>query len=142
MAAETQAIFDVARAEAPNYVAMLHSHGWQPRPLPVSYVPRFIREKVHSFCEQLAGRYEAAGLPFRRPEEIKEDGLKFPPTSLNLPSAVHHACGATAFTFECPHGMSDEQYPHVTHEQILDIQLILYEELLAFALANPVVWER
>jgi len=142
MAAETRAILDVARSQAPDYVAMLHSHGWEPRPLPVSYVPRLVKEKIYNFCERLAARYEAEHLPFRRPDEIKEDGIEFPPPSFNIVSAVHHACGATAFMFECPHGVSDEPYPHVTHEQILDIQLILYEELLAFALADPVVWER
>jgi len=142
MAGETRAVFDVARAEAPDYIAMLHSHGGEPRPLPVSYVPRAIKQKVYDFCEQLASRYEAEQLPFRPPDELTEGVVGEPPTSLNLTSAVHHVCGAATFTFECSHGVSDEPYPHVTHEQILDIQLILYEELLNFALANPVVWER
>jgi len=47
-----------------------------------------------------------------------------------------------SFTFECSHGMKETIYPQVTHDQILDMQLILYEELLKFALANPVIWER
>ena len=38
--------------------------------------------------------------------------------------------------------MKETIYPQVTHDQILDMQLILYEELLKFALANPVIWER
>ena len=141
-AAETKAILSIARKEAPDYIAVLHSHGWEPRPLPVAYVPRFIKKKVKRFCERLAERYESEGLPFRRGEEIKEDGVGFPPPAFNLISALHHTCGGMPFTFECPHGLSDEQYPHVTHEQILDIQLILYEELLKFALDNPVCWER
>jgi hypothetical protein len=139
---ETKAILSIARKEAPDYIAVLHSHGGEPRPLPVAYVPRFIKEKVKQFCDQLADRYESEGLPFRRPEEIKEDGIEFPPPAFNLISALHHTCGAMPFTFECPHGLSDEQYPHVTHDQILDIQLILYEELFKFALEDPVCWER
>ncbi len=39
--------------------------------------------------------------------------------------------------FECPHGLKDEQYPKVTFDAILDLQLILYEELLRFALETP-----
>jgi len=142
IADETKAVLSVAREEAADYIAVLHSHGGEPRPLPVSYVPRFIKEKVRLFCEQVAGRYESEGLPFRRPDEITEDGIEFPPPSFNLISALHHTCGAMPFTFECSHGLSDEEYPHVTHDQILDIQLILYEELFRFALANPVCWER
>jgi len=142
LAAETKAIFDVARREAPDYIPMLHSHGWQPRPLQTAYVPRFMKEKLHRFAQQLAERYQAEHLPFRRPDRPEEDGLEFPPRAFNLPSALHHACGAMAYIFECPHGLSDEPYPHVTHEQILDIQMILYEEVFSFALANPVCWER
>ena len=33
--------------------------------------------------------------------------------------------------------MRDAGYPQVTHDQILDLQLILYEELLNFALETP-----
>jgi len=142
LAAETKAVLDLVCREAPDYVAMLHSHGWQPRALPTAYVPRFMKEKLRTFCRQLADRYESLHLPFRRPDPIQEDGPQPPAPAFNLPSAVHHACGAMAFTFECPHGLSDKPYPHVSHDQILDIQLVLYEELTGFALAHPVLWER
>jgi hypothetical protein len=38
--------------------------------------------------------------------------------------------------FECPHGLKEPQFPQVTHDQILDLQLLLFEELLAFAVAH------
>jgi len=71
-----------------------------------------------------------------------EDGVKFPPPTFNLTSALHHVCGGMSFTFECSHGLKEPEYAQVNHDQILDIQLILYDELLKFALANPVRWKR
>jgi hypothetical protein len=142
LAEETRAVLKLASDEAPDYICGLHSHGWEPRPLPVSWEPKYIKEKLYRFQQQLADRYQAEGLPFRRPDEISEDAVQPPPPALNLTSALHHACGAMSFTFECPHGIGEEPYPQVNHEQILDIELLLYEELLKLALASPVVWER
>lgn len=39
--------------------------------------------------------------------------------------------------FECPHGLNELLYTHVTHDQILDLELLLFEELLAFAVETP-----
>jgi hypothetical protein len=33
-------------------------------------------------------------------------------------------------------------YPKVTHDQVLDIQMLLYDELLRFAVDNPAKWTR
>jgi hypothetical protein len=32
------------------------------------------------------------------------------------------------------------QYPKLTYEQILDLQMLLYDELFAYAVAHPVRW--
>jgi hypothetical protein len=47
-----------------------------------------------------------------------------------------------AFPFECSHGSVSEESPAplVSHAQILDIQLTLYEEMLGFALENRLLW--
>ena len=37
------------------------------------------------------------------------------------------------FTFECPHGIAEPNACHVTLEQVLDIQLTLYEAILRYA---------
>ncbi len=141
MAEETKAIIELAQEEAPDYIAVLHSHESAPAVLHASYVPRYIKDKIYKFSHQLADRYESAGLPNQRLSEPRADGVKFPPPAFNLTSALHHVCGGTSFTFECSHGSHERQYANVTHEQILDIQLILYDELLKFALANPVLWK-
>jgi hypothetical protein len=39
--------------------------------------------------------------------------------------------------FECPHGLKEPLHTRVTHEQILDLELLLFEELLAFAIETP-----
>ncbi len=142
MAEETRAIMKVAQEEAPDYIAVLHSHGNAPAVLQATYVPRYIKTRIRKFSHQLADRYQREELPNHRLPEPEEDGLKFPPPTFNLTSAIHHICGGTSFTFECSHGLKEPEYPQVSHDQILDIQLILYDELLKFALVNPVRWSR
>jgi len=141
MAEETRAIMKVAQEEAPDYIPVLHSHGSAPAVLQAAYVPHYIKLKIQKFANQLADRYESAGLPNHKLSDPGEDGMKLPPPSFNLTSALHHVCGGMSLTFECSHGLKEPDYPQFSHDQILDIQLILYDELLRFALANPVRWE-
>ncbi len=140
MAAETKAIFDVARREAPDCVVMLHSCANGPFPIIPPYVSHEIKWKVKRFADRLADRYAAQALPHMRISPPTEDGAKFPPPAMDLSSAVHHVCGAMSCNFECIHGFRDGTC--ATHEQILDVQLILFDELLKFALSEPAVWER
>jgi hypothetical protein len=142
MAEETRAIMRVAQEEAPDYICVLHSHGQPSAVIQTAYVPRYIKVKIRKFANQLAERYEKADLPGNKLSEAKEDGVKYPPPSFNLTSALHHICGGMSFLFECSHGLRESEYPQVSHEQILDTQLILYDELLKFALVDPVRWER
>ena len=82
---------------------------------------------------------DARGLPHGKPFTAQaESGPR--PASFNLISALYHVSGATSFTFECPHGIDDPKACQVNLEQILDIQLTLYEAMMQFALegkANP-----
>lgn len=137
MAEETKALLRVAREEAPDYIVNLHSHASPPMMVPTSYVPRYCKEIEARFAERLMERYRKAGLPAAKPPVPSEDGRDYPPPSFNLTSALHHVCGGVSMVFECPHGVKETRYPQVTHEQILDIELILFEELLRFALETP-----
>ncbi|MCX8036367.1 MAG: hypothetical protein N3D11_04790 [Candidatus Sumerlaeia bacterium] len=134
MAEETKVLLAVARSEAPDLILLLHSHGQPPAILPTTYVPRYQKEIAAKFAEGLMERYRHASLPAGKAPVPAEDGLKYPPPSFNLTSALHHVCGGVAMLFECPHGLKEPKYAQVTHDQILDIQLMLYEELLDFAL--------
>ncbi|MFB3785397.1 MAG: DUF5060 domain-containing protein [bacterium] len=137
MAEETRALLNIALDEAPDYILNLHSHESPPAVLPTSYAPFYTKETIARFGERLMARYRNAGLPAGEPPVPAGDGKRYPPPSFNLTSALHHVCGGVSMTFECSHGVRDAGYPQVTHDQILDIQLILYEELLAFALETP-----
>src|SRR5262249_24739298 len=103
MAAETRAFFELARDEAPDYIVSLHSHASAPSVEPTTYVPRMVKETIKQLGARVQKRYADAGLPHRAQggPEPREDGMKFPPPSFNLCSALHHACGAVAFVHEC-----------------------------------------
>jgi hypothetical protein len=137
MAEETKALLAIARDEAPDFVINLHSHGSSPQILPTSYVPRCTKETAARFAARLAERFCRAGLPSGSPPAVGEDGEKYPPPSFNLTSALHHVSGAVSMLFECPHGLKEPENVQVTHEQILDLELTLFDELLAFALETP-----
>ncbi len=134
MAEETKAVLDVAREEAPDFIINFHSHGSAPMILQTRYVPWYHKEMEAAFATGLMERYKEEGLPAGNPPVPSKDGEDYPPPSFNLTSALHHVCGGMSTLFECPHGLKEEKYVKVTHDQILDLQLVLYEEFLAFAL--------
>jgi hypothetical protein len=147
MAEETSAILSIARTEVPDITVSLHSHENRPRILPVHYVPWFMKERVYSLTLRVNKRYEnnhIASLSNESfPKPAPED-KKFPPhTSFNLVSALHHVSGTMAFTFECSHGCIEKagEKPFVTYDDILDIQLLLYDEMLSYILENRLYWK-
>jgi hypothetical protein len=143
MAAETRAYLKLARAEAPDFIVSLHSHASSPSVEPTAYVPVTVRKTIKEFADSLYKRYADAGLPARKAgPEPKEDGEKFPPPSFNLCSALHHACGAVSFVHESTLGLKTAPYPKMTHEQILDVQMLLYDELFRYAVTHPVKWTK
>ena len=143
MAPETRAWFKLAREEAPDFIVSLHSHASDPSVEPTAYVPRTVKQSIREFGDRLQKRYAAAGLPHRSGGPApKEDGETFPPPSLNLTSALHHACGAVSFVFECPVGVKTKPYAKLTYAQILDLQLLMADELVQFAVEHPVKWTR
>jgi hypothetical protein len=141
MARETRALLGLARDEAPDLVVSLHSCGSAPALLHTDFVPWSVRARAAAFSRRLRDRYAAAKLPHEklgRPPQ--EDSRDFPPPSFNLVSALHHVCGAAAMVYECCQGVVDKPYPQVGHEQLLDLELILFDELLKFAVEHPVDW--
>jgi hypothetical protein len=136
MAAETGAILEMARSEAPDMTVSLHSHHQVSRILPAEYVPWYLKRRIEDLTRKLNRRYAETGLPsipddwISTPEVEDEE---FPPSaSFNLISALHHVSGTMAFTFECCHGTVSETEPElrVSYGDILDIQLQLYDVML------------
>jgi hypothetical protein len=147
MAYEVRAILDIARSEVPDMTVSLHSHHHKPRVLPAHFVPWFMKLRIDSLTRQVNQRYADVGLPSIPEDWFSSPGVEdetFPPrTSFNLISALHHVSGTMAFTFECSHGtlMGDDTEPMVSYEDILDIQLNLYDVMLDYLLANRLYWE-
>lgn len=146
MAAETEAILQVARTEAPDLTVSLHSHENRPRILQAAYEPWFMKQRLDQLIRRVNQKYLDSGLPGVPADWLggpEVEDRTFPPrSSFNLISALHHVSGTMAFTFECSHGSVSDRFPEpfVTHEDILDIQLILYEEMLSFVLENRLFW--
>ena len=129
MGPEAPAILEVAKEEAPDVAISLHSHSSAPVFLRPTYVPLEIQAQVRDLAKAYYDNLEARGLPHGSAFGTQaESGV--PPGPFNLVSALYHVSGAAAFTFECPHGLSDRKACHVTHDQILDMQLALYESVM------------
>ena len=85
-----------------------------------------------------------AGLPYGPIQNPGIEDETFPPVhSFNLISALHHISGTMAITFECRHGCISENTPNtpITFENILDMELNLYDVMLEYALQNRLYWE-
>ena len=52
MAAETKAILEIARSEAPDMTVSLHSHHNKPRILPAYYVPWYLKMEIDTLTRQ------------------------------------------------------------------------------------------
>jgi hypothetical protein len=147
MAKETAAILEIARAEAPDITVSLHSHENRPMILQPSYTAMFMKQRVHDLGIQLDKRYKDAGIAPSEDWywEVQADDPKFPPkTTFNLISALHHISGTMAFTFECSHGSVSDRRPEqlVDYDDIVDIELTLYDEMFDYILKNRLIWDR
>ncbi len=127
MGPEAPAILKVAREEGPDLAVSLHSHESNPAVLRPAYVPTEVQEDIRLLAQECYALLAERKLPHARPFEVSPEGGKRP-SPFNLTSALYHVSGAGSFTFECPHGIQGAC--SVTLEEILDIQLTLYEAML------------
>lgn len=142
MAEETKAILKIARDEAPDMTVSLHSYELPPSILQPTYLPFFMKERVADLANHLNDHYKNAGLP-HMPQgwesKAEIDDKEFPPRqTFNLLGALHHISGTMAFTFECSHGTTDKgiKVPAVTYDDILDIELNLFQEMFNYLLES------
>lgn len=147
MSLETKAILNIARTEVPDITVSLHSFANISRIVQAAYIPWFMKNRIDKLMRNLNKRFIMKGLPYVSEERFGEPSVEdksFPPRkSFNLVSAMHHVSGTMAFIFECSHGTVSETnpIPIVTHADILDIQLNLYEEMVDYAIENKLNWE-
>jgi hypothetical protein len=127
MGPEAPAILKLAAEEGPDLAVSLHSHESKSAVLRPAYVTTEVQQDVRSLAERCYGILAERGLPHAELFDVESEGGKNP-SPFNLTSALYHVSGASSFTFECPHGLKDGC--RVSFEQILDIQLSLYEAML------------
>lgn len=133
MSTEAQAILRVAKEAAPDLAVSLHSHENRPAILRPAYLPLEVQEEVRKLAQLCYAVLDQQGLPDSQPFAVQPEKGAIP-SSFNLTSALYHISGARSFTFECPHGLADATSCPVNLEQILDIQLALYEAMFRFEL--------
>ena len=129
MGPEAPAILKVAADEGPDLAVSLHSHENKPAVLRPAYVTVEVQQDIRSLAEHCYSLLAQRDLPHGGLFEVKSEGGKNP-SPFNLTSALYHVSGASSFTFECPHGLKDGC--EVSFDQILDIQLSLYEAMLKY----------
>ena len=129
MGPEAPAILKVAADEGPDLAVSLHSHENKPAVLRPAYVTAEVQQDIRSLAEHCYALLAQRDLPHAGLFEVKSEGGKNP-SPFNLTSALYHVSGASSFTFECPHGLKDGC--EVSFDQILDIQLSLYEAMLKY----------
>lgn len=142
MAPENAAILDLARREAVDYGLSLHSHGGRPAMYQTDFMAPTCQEKLILLSERVSRRFAAMKHRLnpidRRMPSTQPAGQE--PESFNLCSALHQVCGGAFAVYENASGIPG--YHKTTHEEILDLQMALFEELMTFAAENPVVWKR
>ncbi|MFC1792498.1 M14 family zinc carboxypeptidase [Planctomycetota bacterium] len=127
MGPEAPAILKIAIEEGPDLAVSLHCHENKPAVLRPAYVTDEIQHDIRSLAERCYKILAERGLPHGGLFEVKSEGGRNP-SPFNLTSALYHISGASSFTFECPHGLKDGC--RVSFDQILDIQLSLYEAMM------------
>lgn len=145
MAEETKAILKIAKDEAPDMTVSLHSHSHAPCILEPAYLPFFMKERVAVLANNLNAQFQNSDLP-HWPDGWQmiptSDDEKFPPRKpFNLVSALHHVSGTMSFTFECCHGVINDKMRDISHSDILDVQLTLYQEMFEYLNDNRLYWE-
>ncbi|WP_409346176.1 M14 family zinc carboxypeptidase [Paenibacillus sp. MBLB4367] len=134
MARETSALLDLADREAVDFSILLHGGANNPNHFyEIYYIPLFIMQKQQAFNRRMGRAYEERGLPFAERNQIAADQGKYPYPSINLTTAIHHACGGMSMTFESNMGL-DAPGTKLTSDEILDSHFVLFEECFRFFL--------
>ena len=131
MSNEVQVVLDLCKRLAPDIVASLHSYELPPGLLCPVYVPKEIKLQVQEIADDYATVLKKYGLTASGFSLSDESGVVPPP--FNLVSAVYHICGATSFVHECSHGLRDRQWKEYSLNDILDMQLALYEAIFKYS---------
>lgn len=135
MGPEALAILKIAKEEGPDMTVSLHSHASKPALLRPAYVTMEKQEDVRKLAIECYDMLKKRGLPYGSVFKSEAEGGKNP-APFNLTSTIYHISGASSFTFECPHGLDYTNVCKVSFDEILDIQLALYEAMMRHELSK------
>jgi hypothetical protein len=135
MGPEAPAILNVAKEEGPDLAVSLHSHSSRPALLRPAYVTMEKQQDIRKLAEECYAILKKRILPYGSVFGPKAEGGRNS-APFNLTSAIYHISGASSFTFECPHGIDNDTACKVKLEEILDIQLTLYESMMRHELSK------
>lgn len=134
MARETSALLELVDQEAVDFSVDLHGGANTPiHFVPIHYLPQFTMQRQQKFNRLLSNGYATKGLPFYEVNQVVVDEGNYPYPSINLTTAIHHACGGMSMTFESNMGL-DAPGLKLTPEEILDSHFVLFEECFRFVL--------
>jgi len=128
MAPETRALLDLVRNETPDCFMTLHSCEEGPFFTgPDSLIPQAYQYRQAEIAALVGERHRQEGL---KPEtdRVAKPG---PTGGFYLHTALHNACGALPLLVELPHGLAEKPF---TFDEILDINLTLFDEVIRFGL--------
>ena len=138
MANETQAIFDVAIDEKPDFT--LHLHGASAKNFMecASYSPPYFKDIAQNLKERVTKEADKEGLQTICGGIKDESGNPWP--TFNIMSALHHACGTVSILHESSQGVLppegkelQEWQGNQTHDEILRQLYILFEQTIKYA---------
>ena len=137
MAEESHAILSICAEEAADFVIHLHGGGnIKGGMLPTDYVTAECSLAIDRLYQRCQAVGDSEGLVFFRGSIPGIPSGENPP-SFNLVSATHHVCGAVAACYESNEGILDDPVGvPLTHEKILRMHEILFEECFAMALGK------
>ncbi len=130
MARETQALLDLCAEEQADIV--LHLHGGSNSAgtlLETNYATAEVGEAISALSLRCYNAGQLEGLTFSRTGKSGVPSGKNPP-SFNLVSAAHHVSGAVSVCYESNECIIDQKGPHLTHEQITRMHMILFEQAM------------
>lgn len=140
MSPETQAMFDIADAEAPDFTLHLHGGGnVQNEIAHANHLPLYVKETIQKLKYKVKVEANKHNLPMLL-NEISEDNT-FPPRTFNIMSAMYYACGTTSILYESNQGLDFSDFRELqteweallTHDQILLHHYLLFEQTIKFA---------
>ena len=148
MQPETQAIFDIADAEAPDFTLHLHGGGNVRNEIDqASHMPLYAKEIVQKLKHRAKAAAAEHGLPMLLNEMRHEDG--YPPRTFNIMAALHFVCGTISILYESNQGMDFSEFRPIeteweevfNHEQILLHHYILFEQTIRMAHDTIADWK-